>query len=72
MDGLYGDCIPLDTIDLARATLPDPNTCSDWVRTVDVISQKGAHVTLEFERVEVGAFMNVLTYHWEAVYCYRN
>ena len=71
MKGLYGDVIPLTTIALATATLPHAKTCSDWVRVVDVISQKGAAVTLEFERMRCGpAGSPPAEWRWEVVYCY--
>lgn len=71
MDGLYGDVIPLATISLATATLPHARTCSDWIRVVDVVSQKGAAVTLEFERVRCGPPGSPSAeWRWEVVYCY--
>ena len=71
MNGLYGDVIPIATIELARATLPHAKTCGDWIRVVDVISQKGAAVTLEFERVRCGpAGSPSADWYWQVVYCY--
>ena len=71
MNGLYGDVIPLATIERAQATLPHAKTCSDWVRVVDVVSQKGAAVTLEFERVRCGPTGSPSAeWRWEVVYCY--
>ena len=71
MNGLYGDVIPLATVALATATLPRSKTCSDWIRVVDVVSQKGAAVTLEFERVRCGPAGSLSAeWRWEVVYCY--
>ena len=71
MNGLYGDVIPLTTIELAKATLPNAKTCGELIRVVDAISQKGAAVTLEFERVRCGpAGSPSAEWRWEVVYCY--
>ena len=71
MEGLYGDLIPLATIELAKATLPNAKTCSEFIRVVDAISQKGAAVTLEFERIRCGpAGSPSAEWRWEVVYCY--
>lgn len=71
MNGLYGDAIPVATLELARATLPHARTCRDWIRVVDVVSQKGAAVTLEFERVGCGPVGSpTADWRWEVVYCY--
>ena len=71
MNGLYGDAIPVATVDRAKATLPHAKTCCDWIRVVDVVSQKGAAVTLEFERVRCGqAGSPSADWQWEVVYCY--
>ena len=71
MDGLYGDVIPLPTIALAKATLPNAKTCGELIRVVDAISQKGAAVTLEFERMRFGpADSPSAEWRWEVVYCY--
>lgn len=71
MNGLYCDVIPLATMALAKATLPHAKTCGDWVRVVDVVSQKGAAVTLEFERVRCGLPCSPSAeWRWEVVYCY--
>ena len=70
MNGLYGDAIPVATLELAMATLPHARTCRDWIRVVDVVSQKGAAVTLEFERVRCGpAGSPSADWRWEVVYC---
>lgn len=71
MNGLYGDVIPLPTIELAKASLPNAKTCGDLVRVVDAISQKGAAVTLEFERMRCGPVGSPSAeWRWEVVYCY--
>ena len=71
MNGLYGDAIPVAALERAKATLPHARTCCDWIRVVDVVSQKGATVTLEFERVRCGpAGSPSADWQWEVVYCY--
>ena len=71
MNGLYGDAIPLATIEQAKATLPPATSCSEWIRVVDAVSQKGAVVTLEFERMRAGpAGSPSAEWCWEVVYCY--
>ena len=71
MNGLYGDAIPVATLELARTSLPHARTCGDWIRVVDVVSQRGAAVTLEFERVRSGpAGSPSADWRWEVVYCY--
>ena len=71
MNGLYGDVIPLTTIERAKATLPNAKTCGELICVVDAISQKGAAVTLEFERMRCGpAGSPSAEWRWEVVYCY--
>ena len=71
MNGLYGDAIPVAALERAKATLPLAKTCCEWIRVVDVISQKGAAVTLEFERLRRGpAGSPSAEWQWEVVYCY--
>jgi hypothetical protein len=71
MNGLYGDVIPLATIELAKATLPNAKMCGELVRVVDAVSQKGAAVTLEFERMRCGPPGSPSAdWRWEVVYCY--
>ena len=71
MNGLYGDAIPLATIEQAKATLPPATSCSEWIRVVDAVSQKGAMGTLEFERRHFGPTGSPSgEWRWEVVYCY--